>query len=139
MFSDSGEEREDERLNECLVKFENMLSNDDQYYFDVSDLEELIDHYLERMHLEKAWKVLELASQQHPHSSEFELKRAEILSLKGDFEQAMLSIKLLESIMPNSHELLMTKAGILSEKGDHLQSIAIYDQAISTAEIKSEV
>ena len=67
----SGREHEEERLSESLVRFEHMLANNDQYYFDVEDLEELIEHYMERLDLEKAWKVLELASSQHPHSSEF--------------------------------------------------------------------
>ena len=51
MQSDPGREHDD-RLSVSVTRFENMLANNDQYYFDVSDLEELIDHYLERLDLD---------------------------------------------------------------------------------------
>ncbi len=139
MHSESGEEQEEERLNECLVRFEHMLAHDDQYYFDVADLEELIDHYMERLDFDKAWKVLELASNQHPHSSEFELKRADILGLKGDYEGAMKSITLLEAIMPNNPEMLITKGSIFSKLGKHEQAVEIYNRALETTENRNDV
>jgi tetratricopeptide (TPR) repeat protein len=126
-------------LTEKVTRFEHMLANEDQYYFDVSDLEELIDHYMERLDLDKAWKVLELASNQHPHSSEFELKRAEILALKGEYKKAMKSIRLLESIAPNNPDMLITKGSIFSRTGKHKQAIEIFNRALENAEVKSDV
>ena len=139
MHSESGGEQEDERLTECLVRFEHMLAHDDQYYFDVADLEELIDHYMERLDIDKAWKVLELASNQHPHSREFELKRADILGLKGDYEGAMKSIARLEAIMPNNPDMLITKGSLYSKLGKHNKAIEIYNRALETAENKNDV
>lgn len=139
MHSDSGEEQEDDRLNECLERFEHMLAHNDQYYFDVADLEELILHYMEELELEKAWRVLVLASEQHPHSSEFELKRADLLTLRGDYDGAMKSIKILETIMPNNPDVLMTKATIFGKLGKHEKAIEIYSRALESSEFKSDV
>ena len=138
MQSDPGREHDD-RLSVSLTRFEHMLANDDQYYFDVSDLGKLIDHYLERLDLEKAWKVLELAANQHPHSSEFELKRADILALKGDYKAAMKSIALVEAITPNNPDMLITKGSIFSKTGKHEQAIEIFHRALDGAENKSDV
>ena len=113
MNTDPESENEFERNTESLERFENMLANDDQYYFDVDDLEELVEHYMVVFDLDKAWKVLELASQQHPHNKDFELKRADILALKGDDENALKSIALLESIDPTNVEMLIMKGVVI--------------------------
>lgn len=139
MNSDSGEEQEDDRLNESLERFEHMLAHNDQYYFDVADLEELILHYMEELELDKAWRVLVLAGEQHPHSREFELRRAELLTMRGDYEGAMRSVKILETIMPNNPDVLMSKAAIFGKLGKHQKAIQIYARALENVEFKSEV
>ena len=89
--------------------------------------------------LDKAWKVLELASQQHPHNKDFELKRADILALKGDDENALKSIALLESIDPTNVEMLIMKGSIHSKLGKHEEAIQIYQSALEFVEDTSEL
>lgn len=138
MNTDPESEFEFFRKPESVDRFENMLANDDQYYFDVEDLEELVDHYM-YIDIDKAWKALELASQQHPHNREFELRRADILAQKGDERGAMRSIALLESIDPTDLDVLILKGSIHSKLNRHDEAIAIFRGAMEHAEDKSEL
>ena len=60
-------DREDDRIDH-VQRFEAMLSNNDEYFFDVEAFEQIIEHYLDMSEPRKARQVLDYARVQHPGS-----------------------------------------------------------------------
>ena len=66
---DYGSEKD---LNVLLDKYELMLKENEQYFFDVYEFEELINCYIdEKRNITKALQVCTLAISQHPYSVVF--------------------------------------------------------------------
>ena len=66
MEEDFNQNNEENDYTESLGRFEQMLKNDDQYFFDVEVFETLIDHYLEKNDVEKNSSKWELLSCSFP-------------------------------------------------------------------------
>lgn len=65
--------------NELAKRFEEMLDNNDEYYFDSEELEEIIIHYLELGDIEFAELASQYAMLLHPNSTELKIKVLEVL------------------------------------------------------------
>ena len=64
---------------ELIDRFEVMLANNERYFFDVDQFEEIAEHYYLMGDYKQAINVLEIAQEQHPQSSTFALLRAHYL------------------------------------------------------------
>jgi len=60
-MNDYFEHDDDNSLSDLLERFDNMLSEDSHYYFDVEEYEDLIDHYLGSNDLSKCATAVSLA------------------------------------------------------------------------------
>ncbi|MBK6752904.1 MAG: hypothetical protein IPG69_04795 [Flavobacteriales bacterium] len=79
-------DREDDRT-EYVQRFEDMLSRNDHYFFDVEEFELIIEHYLDNNDLKKARQVLDYARQQHPGSVDLLFCEAQVLMGPGQIER----------------------------------------------------
>ncbi|MBK6894250.1 MAG: hypothetical protein IPH00_14260 [Flavobacteriales bacterium] len=59
----------------CVQRYEAMEATRDQLFFDVEELEMIIDHYLERNETRRAERVLLFAKQLHPASIDITFAR----------------------------------------------------------------
>lgn len=59
-------------------RYEEMLRNEDQYFFDSKAFEGIIDYYAEKNDPVKALQVTEFAISQHPFDITFLLKQAQL-------------------------------------------------------------
>lgn len=89
--------------NELAKRFEEMLDNNDEYYFDSEELEEIIIHYLELGDIEFAELASQYAMLLHPNSTELKIKVLEVLL---ELEKYTDAKKIIDEIKPSSMENL---------------------------------
>lgn len=92
---------------EVIRRFESMLKNNSRYYFDVFEFERIIDHYLDIRNAQGAGLAAEIAREQHPYSSELQLKHAEILIADAKYQEAETLLHLLSQIELNNPDILL--------------------------------
>ena len=92
---------------EIIKRYEDMLRSSSTYYFDVFEFENIIDYYLDLQNAPGAGVAAEIARQQHPYSSELQLKHAEILIADKKFEEANALLDLLSQIEPKNPDVLL--------------------------------
>lgn len=120
----------DSDLNELVVRFERMVEEGTSLYYEVDDLEFLLDHFMVHHRLELAFKVVETVHQQHPQNKQLSIKEAELLSLADKHSEALelLSrVEVLEDFNPDFH---ITRASIFSQMGSFDKAIKSLQKAL---------
>ena len=64
---------------QSVERYEEMIRNQDQYFFDAQAFEYIIDNYIEKNDPVKAIQVVEFALNQHPYAAIFLIKQAQLL------------------------------------------------------------
>ena len=82
-YSDHPEQNEKRNIKH----FEECVKRGSVPFFDVEYFEFIIDHYLERGDLNKAYKACDIALEQHPYSGDFLMEKAQILVQKEENEE----------------------------------------------------
>ena len=123
---------EDQRL--CVQRYEAMLAQKDQQFFDIEELELIIDHYLERNEPRQAEKVLVLAKQLHPTALDITFCEAVVMMALGRLSRALKLLDAIEKIEPWNEEVQLHKAGIFSKQRNHRRSVEHYKRALELAE-----
>lgn len=124
----------DNDLTELADRFERMVSEGTTSYYEVDDLEFLLDHFIAHHRLELAFKVVETAHEQHPQNKQLSIREAELLSLADKHSEALdllNDVEVLESFNPDFH---MTKASILSQIGRYDKAIRSLHEALKYTE-----
>ncbi len=114
----------------ALSKFESMLRTNKVYFFDSSEFEEIIHHYIDNGKHSLAKKAVELGLNQHPTSTVLKLLRVELLIFEDNLTTAEKLLNELESIEPTNDEIYIQRAAIYSKKGDHNKSIVFLKKAL---------
>jgi tetratricopeptide (TPR) repeat protein len=129
-------EGEDGELS--IRRFEKMLKTNDTYFFDSSDFERIIAHYLDLGKLSLAEKAVGLALNQHPSSFVLQLFKAEILIIKDETTEALAILNILENIESSNEDIYILKASIYSKQNKHQEAIAILNNVLTFTEDKFE-
>ena len=74
---------------ELVAKFETMLSNEETFFFDVSEVESIAGYYFEVEEPRKALSIIEIGEQQHPVSENIILFKGEALIQLGREKEAI--------------------------------------------------
>ncbi|MCC1485238.1 tetratricopeptide repeat protein [Winogradskyella immobilis] len=106
-----------------LTKFESMLKTNDVLFFDSSEFENIIHHYLENGKIALAKKAIKLGLQQHPTSINLSLFKIEIYILENKFDDANTLLDDLHNLEPNNEEIYIQKANVLSKQDMHQEAI----------------
>tara|TARA_R110002073_G_scaffold40547_5_gene115014 strand:- start:122931 stop:124322 length:1392 start_codon:yes stop_codon:yes gene_type:complete len=113
-----------------LSKFESMLKTNDVYFFDSTEFEEIIMHYMGNGKMSLAKKAIDLGLKQHPTSIPLKLVLVELLIFEDKLEQAEKMLTELEEIEPSNDQLYLHKATLLSKKDLHKEAINALNQAL---------
>ncbi len=127
---DSENQFEDNSKNEVLSKFEKMLEEKDEYFFDASDFELIVDFYMETGDHLKAMEACRIAQSQHPLSTIFLLKKAEIHANRGEYTTALGILDRAELAEPFDPNLHLLRAGIACQEGKHEEALESYRTAL---------
>lgn len=134
MFDDEDDEMFESRFNAELERFEKMLEEKDEYYFDSEILEEIINHFIMKNQLKKAITAIDFSQTQHPNHNGFELKRAQVYTATGKLKESLLILQNLEKTEPFNGEVLITKANVFSQLKDPKNAIRYFEKAIELVE-----
>jgi tetratricopeptide (TPR) repeat protein len=123
--------------NELADKFEQMLENNEEFYFDTEELEEVIIHYLEIGDIEFAERAVDFAIKLHPNSPEIKTKKLEVLlELENHTEAKKIIDELKESSMKDT-DFLVCCAKYYSDLGNSKRAIEYCENALALEEEES--
>jgi tetratricopeptide (TPR) repeat protein len=121
----------EEDIEEVVERFERMKKNNENYFFDVSEFEAIIDFYFDTNNPSKAYDAADAAVHQHPNSVSIQLRQARVLLDRGRAVETLRILKKLESIEPGNFEIYLTKGTALGMLGDINGAKKMFDQALS--------
>ncbi|GIR13500.1 MAG: hypothetical protein CM15mP23_20750 [Cryomorphaceae bacterium] len=73
------------KIAKLISRYENMLNNNTQSFFDTHEFEDIADHYIEKGLLGEAMGSMEMASTQYPFSANFLIKKLKYLQFSKDY------------------------------------------------------
>lgn len=118
----------------CVKRYEAMVERDGKAYFDVEELELVIDHYLEENDTRRAKEVLDFAKAQHPGSLDLMFSEAVVLMNMGRLNKALEILDAIGKMEPFNEEVHLHKAGIYSQLRNYRRAIEHYKRALELAE-----
>ena len=134
-MNDDGRQYQGESEVDNLVKrFERMIKQGDQHFFDLEEFELIISHYLSFGELQSAQKVLQYASGLFPESLTLQLREAQILAGLGKHIKAIPRLKTLLAFEPQNEEIHLTLATIYGQIKEHRLAIDHFRQALDSAD-----
>lgn len=120
--------------NELAKKFEEMIENNEEIYFDTEELEDIIIHYLELGDIEYAEIAVNFAVKLHPNSLQIKTKKLEVvLELENYTEAKKLIAELRESSMEDT-DFLVCCAKYYSNLGNSKRAIEYCEKALELKE-----
>ena len=134
-MNDDGRQYQGKSETDNLVKrFERMIEDGDQRYFDLEEFELIISHYLSFGEIQHAQKVLQYASGLFPESLTLQLREAQILAGMGKHIKAIPRLKNLLAFEPQNEEIHLTLATIYGQIKEHRLAIEHYREALDSAD-----
>ncbi|MBA5628312.1 tetratricopeptide repeat protein [Moheibacter lacus] len=116
--------------NDLIERFEQMLDNRENFYFDTEDFYEIIAYYLDVGDLPYAKKALDYALDMHPTSSEIQIKKLEYLLSIEKLRAAAGLIQDLKEVGANDVDYLICVARFWSLKDNPKKAIQFYEKAL---------
>src|SRR5690606_5818235 len=114
--------QEDPKLS--VARYEEMIRNKDQYFFDSQAFEGIIDYYIDKNDPVKALQVVDYAVSQHPFAAIFYIKQAQLYAVTNQLSSALQALEKAESLEPSEGEIYFIKGGILG-------NLEHYDEAFA--------
>lgn len=130
MDQDFNPYNEDPEELERLNRLETMLAEKAYYFFDVSEWEDMIQHYLQQQQFTKARKALVIARQQHPVSRDLSLCEADLCLDTHRYKEAIAIIKKMERETPEDSEIQRALGTAFSRSGRTSDAIFAFKRAL---------
>ena len=130
MSQKSGENK----IIKLISRYENMLNNNTQSFFDSHEFEDIADHYIEKGLLGEAMGSMEMAFKQYPFSANFLIKKAQILTILERLPEAETALDIAETLEPSNPDLHIAKGSILSKKRKHQEALKHFHEAQNLSE-----
>ena len=125
---------EDQDTYTLVIQFEQALNEGRQPYYDVEDLELILEYYLETGNFEQMRIALSLSQEIHPLAFVFKIKEVQLDIATKDYTKALAKLNHLEGLNMRSVELLIARATILLHQGQNDAGLEILDNALKDAE-----
>ncbi len=117
-----------------LKKFDDMLKNHRNAYFDVEVFSDIIYYLIETNQKEKAHQAIKIAKKQHPGSDEIKLKEAQLDIISDKPEKAKRILKELLNLNKNNAEIYYYFGKLYLSTNKMNKAIRYYDSAIALTE-----
>lgn len=119
----------DNEVRELVLAFENMRNMEVQRFFDVDQLEIVIDYYLEQMDVELLQHAVCFAEELYPSNFAIRLRRAHLLCVQSDFKKALSVLNELQDIDPDNTDVAYAMATVFSALEQPQRAIQCYLRA----------
>lgn len=128
MDKDRFKDFDDDERN-LVLSFENTVLRGRMQFFDVDELEIIIDYYFEVNDLAPLTKAVEYAEQLYPDSTNVRLRRAHLMIAHEQYDQALRIIQQLRRQEPGNTDIAYSLGVVYSALGKHRKAIDLFLQA----------
>lgn len=118
---------------EAVERFERMISTDKEVYFDVHQVENIFDFYLEKSLLKQAEQILQIGLRQHPQSTTLLVKKAGLLADDNHLDEALDLLLQVAPIENTNTEVFITMGWVLLQKNDIAKAVKYFKKAVNLA------
>ena len=129
MWEGARENSESKEFAGVLKRYKKMLSEEQMGFFDVSDFEHIVDHYIDKNQLTNALQACEIAISQHPYSLMVKIKKAQVLIGQLKTEKALQLLQMLGEIENTNPEVLLMLGNCYSLQGEENKAYDYYRKA----------
>ncbi len=120
-------------VQEDLERYKKMVSAEKELYFDVHQIENIYDFYLDKDMFDEAEKILEIGLRQHPNATSLLLKKASSLSDKGKLTDAQLILEKLTTIEKSNPDIFLTLGWNYLKQKNIKKAVENFELATSVA------
>ncbi|MGC4129656.1 MAG: tetratricopeptide repeat protein [Bergeyella sp.] len=120
--------------NELVKRFEEMIENNEEFYFDTGELEEIIIYYLELGDISYAEQAVGFGLKLHPNAPEIKTKKLEVLLELENYPEAKKIIEELREYSMEDTDYLVCCAKYYSNLGNPRKSIEYCENALELGE-----
>ncbi len=103
---------------ELVQKYEELIRQKKNFFFDVIEFEVIINYYLDNEEHLNAADAINAAIGMHPYSSEIQLLKAELFTTEKKYDEALRILDYLEQVHTEKSEVLYLKGQIFFNKKD---------------------
>ena len=134
-------ENEDEffDLPDLLHRYEEMVREGTEYFFDVEEYEMLSGFLFDTGQTQKALQLVRQGIRQHPVAPELMVKRVRFLTTINKLKEADKEVDKLESLIPGSYDLFVARGLLYSKRSQHQKAIRFFKEALPQAEFPEDV
>lgn len=130
MNEDARDNFEEDDFEEAVARFRKMVKSNTSKYFDVFEVEGIVDHFLEDGRIKLAKKAIETGLNLHPGSVAIKIRQAQVYMHEGKLEECLELLNLAERIETNNPDLFLTKGSAYNLIGDVGKAIEAFEQAL---------
>ena len=122
-----------------VERYEEMIRNQDQYFFDAQAFENIIDYYIEKNDPIKALQVVEYAVNQHPFAAVFFIKQAQLFVVTNQLDKAFEALRKGETLEPSEADIYIIRGNIYEALERHEEALENYQKALGLAESTDDI
>ncbi len=138
MEEDDRDYFDNDEIVEAVNRFRTMVKNDSFEYFDVYEVEGIVDYFLEVGKINLAEKAVTSGLEIHPNSIALQIKKAQVLLINGYAEESLEIIQIAEKIESANSDVYLVKGSALIMQGDVDEAIVAFEMAISQEQEDSD-
>ena len=120
----------EQEVDEVLQNFEKRIADDNARYFDVDELEDVIDHFFEKGYISAAANAIELGRQLHPNNNDIQLRQARLYAIQGKLEDALQLTEEIDKIEHNDLDNMMLRGEILLKLNKEKEAENVFDNLL---------
>ncbi len=120
-------------VQEDIERYRRMVTNDKELYFDVHQIENIFEFYLEKDMLKEAEKILHIGLSQHPLATSLLLKKASSLSDKGKLEEAKVLLNKLTKLEYTNPDVFLSLGWNYLKQNSVKKAVENFNIAVSIA------
>ena len=117
--------RED-NIERLIKKFEEMLKTKENYFFDIEDFLDIVDHYIILGEFNMAEKAINFGLEQYPQNVDLLLFKTELFSFNNQLDKAFDLLNELKKTEPQRVEALLLEAELYSRKKEYKKLLSHY-------------
>lgn len=130
---------DDREVHSLVQSYERATENNRQPYYDVEDLETIVNYYYDTGSFEQMSAAIEFATLLHPHSLIFKIKEIQLDLATKNFTRAQAKLQQIEGLSDHHVELLIARATLFMHQGKTEKALELLDSALERAEDEEEI
>jgi len=122
-----------DEILEAVERFERMINTEKVVYFDVHQVENIYEFYLDKSLFNQAGHILEIGLEQHPQATGLLVKQASLFADQGKINQAYEILMRVAPIENTNPDVFITLGWIMLQKTDLKAALTFFNKAADLA------